>query len=77
MVISIGISDGLTVQKFANFVSQSTNLRNSQIRDITVRQNFAFFSTDSIHEASVLKKMKKVKFQGKQTSIQLAKERKR
>jgi len=75
--LNIGISDGLTVQKFANFVSQSTNLRNSQIRDITVRQNFAFFSTESIHEASVMKKMKNCKFQGKQTSIQLAKERKR
>jgi ATP-dependent RNA helicase DeaD len=75
--LNIGISDGITVQKFANFVAQKTNLRNSQIRDITVRQNFAFFSTDSIHEASVMKKMKNVKFQGKQTSIQLAKERKR
>ncbi len=75
--LNIGISDGLTVQKFANFVSQSTNLRNSQIRDITVRQSFAFFSTDAIHEASVMKKMKNCKFQGKQTSIQLAKERTR
>ena len=75
--LNLGISDGITVQKFANFVAQKTNLRNSQIKDITVRESFAFFSTDAIHEASVMKKMKNVKFQGKQTSIQLAKERKR
>lgn len=75
--LNLGISDGLTVQKFANFVAQSTNLRNSEIKDITVRQSFSFFSTDAIHEASVMKKMKNCKFQGKQASIQLAKERTR
>ncbi|MBU1020941.1 MAG: DEAD/DEAH box helicase [Firmicutes bacterium] len=70
--INLGASDGLTPSKFANFVSQNTNLRNSQIKDVTIRDNFSFFSTEPIHEASVMKKLKNVKFSDKKASVQIA-----
>lgn len=73
--INLGASDGLTPSKFANFVSQNTNLRNSQIKDITIRDNFSFFSTEPIHEASVMKKLKSVKFSDKKASVQIANEK--
>ncbi|MBN2605468.1 MAG: DEAD/DEAH box helicase [Bacilli bacterium] len=70
--INLGASDGLTPSKFANFISQNTNLRNSQIKDVTIRDNFSFFSTEPIHEATVMKKLKSVKFSDKKASVQIA-----
>ncbi len=73
--INIGTGMGLTPKKFSEFLCQKTKLRNQQIKDITVRHSFSFFTVNKKFEKVVFKSLTNFTFQGKKTSIQLAREK--
>ncbi len=70
--INVGTGMGLTPKKFSEFVCQKTKLRNQQIKEITVRHSFSFFTVNKKFEKVVFKALTNITFQGKKTSIQLA-----
>ena len=74
--LNVGTSSGVNAKVLADFVTQKTRLRNSQISDITIRNSFSFFSAEASKEDQVMKALTNVTLNGKRTSIQIAKERK-
>jgi len=73
--INIGTGLGLTPKKFADFISEKTKLRNQQIKNITIRHGFSFFTVNSKFDRQVMKALSNFTYQGKKTSIQIAKEK--
>ena len=74
--LNVGTSSGVNAKVLADFVTEKTRLRNSQISDITIRNSFSFFSAEASKEAQVMKALTNVTLNGKRTSIQIAKDRK-
>ncbi len=70
--INIGTGMGLTPKKFSEFICQKTKLRNQQVKEITVRHNFSFFTVNKKFEKVVFKALTNFTYEGKKTSIQLA-----
>lgn len=70
--INIGTGMGLSPKKFSEFICNKTNLRNQQIKDITVRHSFSFFTVNKKFEKLIFQKLSNFTYQGKKTSIQLA-----
>jgi ATP-dependent RNA helicase DeaD len=73
--VNLGSKVGLTPKKLAGLVQEKTNLRNNDIDDITIRPRFAYFSVKKKHKERVMKDMSKYRFNGKNGSIQIAKDR--
>ncbi len=73
--INIGTGLGLSPKKLAEFIGEKTKLRNQQIKDITIRHAFSFFTVNKKHEKMVMKTLSNFTYQGKRTSIQRAKEK--
>ena len=73
--INIGTGLGLDPRKFADFISEKTKLRNQQIKDITIRHGFSFFTVNSKNERQVMKALSNFTYNGKKTSIQIAKDK--
>jgi len=73
--LNIGSGVGLDPKKLADLVGAKTKLRNKEIQDITIRHAFSFFSAEYKHETQVMKSMKDFTYNGKKTSIQIAKEK--
>jgi len=63
---------GLTPKKFSEFITNKTKLRNQQVKEITVRHSFSFFTVNKKFEKVVFKTLTNITYQGKKTSIQLA-----
>jgi len=74
--LNLGTGVGLTPKGLAELVSKKTKLKNSQIKDITVRHSFSFFTTNHNHLDKVMKNMRNFNYSGKRTSIQIAKDKK-
>jgi len=70
--INVGTGMGLTPKKFSEFITQKTKLRNQQVKEITVRHSFSFFTVNKKFEKIVFKTLTDITYQGKKTSIQLA-----
>jgi len=70
--LNIGSLSGVTPKVLADFVTRKTRLRNSQVSDIAIRQNFCFFSTDSTKETQIMKSLSNATLNGKKISVQLA-----
>mgnify|MGYP000848096379 CR=1 FL=1 len=70
--LNIGSLAGVTPKVLAEFVMKKTRLRNSQISDIAIRQNFCFFTTDSTKETQIMKSLSNATLNGKKVSVQLA-----
>ena len=75
--INIGTKTGVSPKKLADFISRKTNIRNNQIKDITIRPAFSFFTVSKRYEKEVIKTLKNVKYNGKTASIQIAQDKKR
>jgi len=75
--INLGQGVGMSPKKFAEFVCNKTGLKNSQVKDITIRHAFSFFSVNRKYEKQVMQKLGNVTFNGKKSSIQVAKEKKK
>jgi len=73
--LNLGSGVGLSAKKLADLVGAKTKLRNKDIQDITIRHAFSFFTVDQKNEERVMKEMGKFTYNGKQTSIQIAKEK--
>ncbi|MCK5388700.1 MAG: DEAD/DEAH box helicase, partial [Candidatus Izimaplasma sp.] len=70
--INVGTGMGLTPKKFSEFITNKTKLRNQQVKEITVRHSFSFFTVNKKYEKVVFKSLTDITFQGKKTSIQHA-----
>jgi ATP-dependent RNA helicase DeaD len=70
--INVGTGMGLTPKKFSEFITNKTKLRNQQVKEITVRHSFSFFTVNKKFEKVVFKTLTNITYQGKKTSIQLA-----
>lgn len=73
--INLGQGVGMSPKKLAEFITEKTKLQNKQIKDITIRHSFSFFTVDSKFENEVGRKLANVKYNGKKASIQVAKDR--
>ena len=73
--INIGSALGMSPKKFSEFICEKTKLRNQQIKNITIRHAFSFFTVNSKHEKTVMKALSNFSYQGKKTSIQHAREK--
>ena len=71
--INIGSGLGLSPRLLADFISEKTKLRNQQIKDITLRHAFSFFTVNKKNEKTVLKALTNFTYKGKKASIQHAK----
>lgn len=74
--LNLGQGVGITPKKLAELVGAKTRLRNKEIKDITVRHSFSFFSTNYKHVDTVMKNMRNFNYSGKRASIQMAKDKK-
>lgn len=73
--LNLGTGVGMNPKGLAELVAKKTGLKNSQIKDITVRHAFSFFSTTPSHMDKVMKNMRNFTYSGKRSSIQIAKEK--
>lgn len=75
--INLGQGVGMNPKKLADLVQAKSGLNNRDIKDITIRHAFSFFSVSRKNEKVVMKKLANITFNGKTSSLQIAKERKR
>lgn len=73
--LNIGSGSGLNAAKLADLIGAKTKLRNKDIQDITIRHAFSFFNADRKNEDRIMRELKNISFNGKNTSIQIAKEK--
>lgn len=73
--INLGTKAGMDPKHLAEFVTKKTSLRNNQVKDITVRPAFSFFTVQKRFEREVKKALNNVTYKGKKASIQVAKEK--
>lgn len=74
--INLGTGVGMNPKKLAEFVCKRTGLKNSQVKDITIRHSFSFFTVNKKHASKVGRNLNNVKYNGKKASIQEAKDKK-
>jgi ATP-dependent RNA helicase DeaD len=73
--LNFGSHVGATKKDVANFIGKMTGLRNKQIKEITVRPRFSFFSTEPKYEKNVMSGLRKFEYKGKKGSVQIAKDK--
>ncbi len=73
--INIGTAVGVNPKTLADLITKKTRLKNSQIKEITLRHSFSFFTVDQQHENVVKKNLSNITYNGKKCSIQIAKDK--
>lgn len=75
--LNVGSESGLSPKQLVNFIIKKSNLKNSDIEDVSVSKKASFFSVAPQHQAEILKSLVNVVLSGKTTTVQVAKPAKR
>jgi ATP-dependent RNA helicase DeaD len=75
--LNLGSKDGMDPKKFAEFVSKKVGMKDQHVKDITIRPSFSFFTASVKDDDKIQKALSNTTYDGKNLSIEIAKERKR
>ena len=75
--INLGSKIGMSPRSLGEFVSKKTNLKNQQIKDITIRAAFSFFTVGNQYEKQVTKSLSKSSYAGKKIQLEVARDKDR
>jgi ATP-dependent RNA helicase DeaD len=73
--INLGSKIGIDPKGLGDFISKKTKLRNSQIKDITIRAAFSFFTVGDKYEDQVVSALSKATYSGKGIRLEKARDR--
>ena len=73
--INLGSKAGMDPRKLADFISKNTGLKNQQIKDITIREAFSFFTVGNQYEKNVEKSLSRKTVSGKKVKLEKAKDK--
>jgi ATP-dependent RNA helicase DeaD len=73
--LNMGTRHGVNAKKLAEFVTAKTRLRNKQIMDIAIRNDYSFFTAEASKKDQIMRALSNVKFSGKTVNIQVAKDK--
>lgn len=73
--LNLGEKQGMTPKILADFVSKKAGIKNQQVKDITIRPAFSFFTVNKTHDKKIQRALSKTTYQGKKISIEVAKEK--
>ena len=70
--INLGKTDNLKPAALIGMINDYTNIRNIEIGEIEILNNFSFFETDSIYAEVVLQSFLNKKFRNRQVAVEIA-----
>jgi ATP-dependent RNA helicase DeaD len=73
--INLGSKIGMSPKSLGEFVSKRTKLRNSQIKDITIRTAFSFFTVGNQYENQVIRTLAGSSYSGKTIVLEKARDK--
>ncbi len=74
--LNVGTASGATPKNLVEFINAKTDIPRNNINEVTMRSSFCFFTVNEKYKDVVTRKMRNVKYNGKRTSIQIAKDKK-
>ncbi|MFK5883904.1 MAG: DEAD/DEAH box helicase [Candidatus Izemoplasma sp.] len=73
--LNIGKKLGVGPKELVEYITKNSNVRNREIKDVTVRNEFSFFTVSKKHKDEIMSNFTNTKYRSKRVSIQIAKDR--
>lgn len=73
--LNIGKKLGVGPKELVEYICKNSSVRDREVKDVTVRNEFSFFTVSKKHEKELMTKLKNQKFRSKKVSLQEAKGR--